>query len=116
MAVFRGRVKRINPREIKPAITRQRAGDHSVGESVAARSGSVINAFARMKEGTFRERFRASVAWDYLMRRLRPVERRAVTNLHRARNKYVAYRAARRYRVRGRKVLICTGRAPILLN
>jgi len=49
-----------------------------VGESAAARSGSVINAFARMKEGTFRECFRASATWDYLMRRLRAVERRAV--------------------------------------
>lgn len=60
-----------------------------------------------MKEGTFRERFRASAVWDYLMRRLRTVERRAVTNLHRIRNKYGVPRQLRRYRVRGRKVLIC---------
>jgi len=62
-----------------------------------------------MKEGTFRERFRVSAAWDYLMRRLRTVERRTMTNLHRTCNKYKVYRAARRYRIRGRKALICNG-------
>jgi len=81
--VFRGRVKCINRPRNKAAAIMRRAGElgppRRVGEFRGrARNGSVINAFARMKEETFRECFRASATWDYLMRRLRAVERRAV--------------------------------------
>lgn len=65
------------------------------GESEATRSGGVINILTRVKEETFRERFRASAIWDYLMRRLRAVERGTVTNLHRTRNKYCECTAPR---------------------
>lgn len=86
--MFRGRVKRINPCEIKPAIyararTPTRVETITVSGRIqeAAReggSGSVINAFAGMKEETFRGRFRARPCanlGDYLMREIIPAGR-----------------------------------------